>query len=268
MAANSRKPSQVYPLSPRSFPAQSQLVIDDPSCRGVHFDQLLKNRGIRFIHRRAAPCPNVRSVDDNSHNPNCTVCDGNGILYYCEKEIFGIFTSNSIEKNFQQQGMWEVGTAVVTLPTFYEDGEVAEFNTYDQLEVPDFPVRLWEIKEYDPDENGGVTRVRYPIDTLDLVTSVQNEVRVDFTEGTDFTVNGDGNIVWIAGQAPSYDSTNERGEASSIVYHANPVYNVLQQMRELRVSQELVNGEKVAARMPQQILVKRDFLLNPPNTET
>lgn len=268
MAANSRNPDKVYPTSEKSYPSPLPLQLPDPSLKGISYDQLIQNRGIRFIHKRAAPCPNLRSVDDNSHNPNCTICDGNGIMYYCEKEIWGTFYSNSIEKNFEQQGMWEIGTAVVTLPAYYPDGEVAEFNTYDQLVINDFPVRLWQIKEYDPQENGGVTRVRYPIDTIDLVTSAQNNVRVDFIEGTDFNLDVNGNIVWVAGKAPVYDSVNERGETLSIVYHAMPRYNILQQMRELRVTQELVDGVKVARRLPQQILVKRDFLSNPSNTET
>ena len=266
--ANSKKPDTVYPTSSTSSASPLPLQLPDPSIKGVSFDQLINNRGIRFLHRRAAPCPNMKSLDDNSHEPNCQICDGNGILYYEEKEIWGIFVSNSLEKNFEHQGMWEIGTAVVTFPAEYPDGEVAEFNTYDQLVIPDFPVRLWELKEYDPQENGGVTRVRYPIDTLDLVTSAQNGVRVDFTEGTDFNVDANGNIVWVSGQEPTYDNVNERGEVLSIVYHAYPRYNVLQQMRELRITQELVDGEKVARRLPQQILVRRDFLFNPPNTET
>ena len=258
----------MYPVSERSYPSPLPLQIPDPSIKGVSFDQLANNRGIRFIHRRAAPCPNLRALDDNSHEPNCPVCDGNGILYYCEKEIWGLFVSNSLQKNFEQQGMWEIGTAVVTLPAYYPDGSVAEFNTYDQLVIEDFPVRLWQLKEYDPAENSGVTRLRYPIDTIDIVTSVQNNVRVDFIEGTDFTIDSNGNIVWVAGKEPSYNSIEDRGEVLSIVYHANPVYNVLQQMRELRITQELIGGQKIARRLPQQILVKRDFLSNPSNTES
>lgn len=265
MSANSRKPSQVYPSSPTSSPSFMPQQIQDPSIKGVSFDQLANNRGIRFIHHRAAPCPNMTSIDDNNHDPRCPVCDGNGIMYYCAKEIYGLFVSNSLEKNFEQQGMWEIGSAVITFPAEYEDGEVAEFNTYDQLEIPDFPVRLWQMLEWDdrPDKS---IKLRYPVDTVDVVTSVRNQVRYDFIEGTDFNVVN-GQIVWIAGQEPNYDNVKERGEVFTVVYHANPVYNVLQQLRELRITQELVNGQKIARRLPQQILVKRDFLLNLPETE-
>jgi len=268
MAANSRKPSQIYPTSNTSLPPFMPPQILDPSIRGENFDQLLQNRGIRFIHKRAAPCPNLNKLADNSHNPMCPICNNNGFLFYDEREIYGVFVSNSLQKNFEQQGMWEIGSAVITFPSLYPDGSVAEFNTYDQLEINDFPVRLWELKEWNPGENNGVTRMRYPVDTIDIVTSVQNNVRIDFIEGTDFNIDTNGNLAWIVGREPSYNNTEEKGEVLSIVYHANPRYNVLQQMRELRITQQMINGQKTAIRLPQQILVKRDFLFNPPNTES
>lgn len=240
------------------------LVIQDPSIRAASFDQLLENRGIRFIHRRAAPCPNIQALDDNSHDPLCPICDGNGMLYYCEKEIWGAFLSNSLQKNFEQQGMWEVGTAVVTLPTEYPDGTQAEFQTYDQLVIEDFTVRMWELKEYEPRTNNQ-QRLRYPIVNSDFFAYAQNDTLVELVEGTDFNVV-DGNIEWV--NPLSYDSVNERGEVFVANYFANPTYVVLQHMRELRITQELQpDGNKISKRLPQQILVKRDFLANLPETE-
>lgn len=264
--ANSKKPDQVYPSNTQQSTSPMPTFIPDPSIKGVSWDQLLQNRGIRFLHNRAMLCPNIRSINDMSHNPACPLCDNDGLLYYEEKEIYGVFYSNSIEKNFEVQGLWEMGAAQITFPAEYTDGTIAEFQTYDKLTIPDFPARMWQLVEYNPNVNGGVTRMRYPIDTIDLVTSAQNNVRVDFVEGTDYTINGDGDIAWIT--PPSYNATIGVGEVISVAYHANPVYKVLQPLRELRVSQELVNGVKIARRLPQQILVKRDFLVNGPDKET
>lgn len=247
-----------------SFPNGMQALIPDPSIKGQSFDQLINNRGIRFIHKLAAPCPNLRALHDNSHNPNCPICDGNGMMYYREKEITGIFYSNSLEKNFEQQGIWEIGTAVVTLPTKYPDDSPAEFNTFDQLVIPDFTVRLWELKEYEPRPNG--QQMRYPIETIDYIASVDSNQLVPYQLGIDYNIV-DGRIHWIAGKEPSYDSINERGDVFVVVYFAHPVYNVLQHMRELRITQELINGSKVPIRLPQQVLVKRDFLFNKPELE-
>ena len=261
MSGNSRKPNQNYPLGELSTRTHMPNFIPDPSIQGVNFDQLLNQRGIRFLHRRFAPCPNLTRVENNNHDPNCTVCDGNGGVYYCEQEIWGVFHSNSLQKNFEAQGMWEIGTAVITFPVEYGDGSIAEFQTYDRLEIPDFPVRMWQRVNYEL-SIGGTTKLRYPIDTIDIVFSVRNGVKFDFVQGVDYDIEN-GDIKWIAGRQPLYDNVKECGEALSVVYHANPVYTVLQHMRELRVSQEyqVGTGTKIARKLPQQVLVRKQFLV-------
>ena len=254
-----------YPVSPTSTPSNLPLFIPDPSIKGVSFDQLLQNRGARFTHKKSTPCPNIETVFDNSHNPNCPLCD-DGILFYAEKEIFGVFYSNSLEKNFEYQGLWEVGSAVVTLPTEYPDGTQADFNTFDQLVIQDFVVRMWELKEYKPTANNQ-QQFRYPIHTAEYVASAVNDSLVVYQRGVNFNIVN-GNIEWIAGQTPNYNAAENKGDVYVVQYYANPVYNVLQHLRELRITQELnLQGQKVARRLPQQVLVRRDFLRNGPRKE-
>jgi ribosomal protein S27E len=255
----------LYPVSPTSMSSNLPLFIPDPSIKGVAFDQLLQNRGIRFIHKKCTPCPNIETVFDNSHNPNCPLCN-DGLLFYAEKEIWGVFYSNSLEKNFEYQGLWEIGSAVVTLPTEYPDGTPAEFNTFDQLVIPDFKVRMWELKEYRPTTNRQ-QQFRYPIFEAEFVASAVNDQLVVYTRGINFNIV-DGNIEWVSGQTPSFNIADNKGDVYVVQYYANPVYNVLQHLRELRITQELnLQGQKVPKRLPQQVLVKRDFLRNKPRTE-
>lgn len=254
------KPTKPMGNSPTSSSAQMPIFIPDPSLKGQSFDQLIHNRGIRFIHRVAIPCPNVQSRDDNSHDPNCPVCEGDGMFFYAEKEIYGLFYSNSLEKTFEQMGIWEFGSAVITLPTQYDDGSQADFNMLDQLVIPDYTVRLWELQEYSPDANG-IEYLRYPIQKIDYLAFANNGVIEPKVEGVDFVVE-DGGIKFLPGHLPRYDNINERGDCYTVSYFANPIYTVVQNLRELRVSQELINGQKTTIRLPQQILVKRDFLAN------
>lgn len=260
------KPSQVYPPPAQavtSTPSMMPLYLPDPSIKGISFDQLLSQRGIRFVHRKAVPCPNILTVDSNAHAPDCQFCDDSGIIYYDNKEIWGIFQGNSIEKTFEAHGVWEVGTAVVTLPTEYADASgQADFNTYDKLTIPDFTVRMWEMKEYEPRE-GGKQRLRYPIKKVEFASSIRNGVQRFFEPGVDFNIDSDGNIEWVPGKEPHYDSSTEHGEVIIWSFFANPVYVVVQSLRELRITQELVGGQKVAKRLPQQVLVKRDFMIGP-----
>lgn len=252
------KPNQQYTNSPGSFNSLMPGILPDPSIRGESFDQLLNNRGIRFIHRIAAPCPNMGVLNDNNHDPECPFCDQSQILYVEEKEIWGVLSSNTLEKLYEIQGVWEVGTAVITFPTEYNDGVQADFNVFDQLVCPDFQVRLSDLKEYD---NLPTMGTKYPIHHVVNITSVVNNALKTYTEGTDFNIVA-GRIEWIAGQEPSYNDIEETGEVLSITYVANPVYNVLQTLHELRVTQEFVDGQKTAKRLPMQVLVKRDFLFN------
>lgn len=253
------KPSQQYPKSPSSFGTMIPQILPDPSIQGIGFDQLLNNRGIRFIHKIAAPCPNMTSLSDNNHNPDCTFCDQSQILYVEEREIVGVLSSNTLEKLFEIQGVWDVGTAVITFPTEYSDGVQADFNVFDQLLCPDFQIRLSELKEYDGGE-GLITETKYPIQKVVNITSTFNNTLKKYIQGVDFTLTSDGNIQWIAGRQPSYNEIEGIGEILSITYSANPAYNVIQTLHELRVTQELVNGVKTAKRLPQQVLVRRDFL--------
>lgn len=255
-----KKPDQVLPNRSTTSASPMPNVIPDPSIRGVSFDQLLKHRGIKFMHKRATPCPNLRSLDDNTHDPECPICDNNGFLYYDEREIIGIFQGNSLERLFEQQGMWEIGQAIITFPAEYDDGTQADFNQFDQLVITGHEVRLWEMKEYEP-RTGNKQALRYPITSIDHMSSVENGVHKVYVAGTDYNIVG-GEIEWVSGKEPAYDATNERGSVFSVAYYANPVYVVQQTMRELRVTQEYVNGQKVARRLPQEVMVKRDFLRN------
>lgn len=255
------EPDKVYPNAPRTSSSPLPIYIPDPSIKGDAFNQILQNRGIRFIHKIAVPCPNMTSINSNNHDPQCPFCDNSQLLHLPGKEIWGVFTSNTLEKMFEVQGVWEIGTAVVTFPVEFNDGGQAEFNTFDHLECPDFLVRLNDLKEFEPTTNDR-QKLRYPIVEICHMTSVRSGVLFVYAEGVDFIIT-DGEIEWLTGKKPSFDIANDIGEVLSITYTAHPVYAVLNLMHELRVTQEFdaTTGEKIARRLPQQVLVKRDFLV-------
>ena len=258
------KPGQPYPNPPAtsstSVSSPMPMFLPDPSIKGISFDQLLAQRGIRMIHEKVVPCPNIQSVNTSAHQPDCEFCDDSGILYYDQKEIFGTFSGNSIEKTFEAHGVWEVGTAVATFPTEYSDGTQADFNTYDRLTVPDFTVRLWELKEYEP-RTGNKQSLRYPVTKVEYASSITNGVQKFYVVDVDFTISVDGDVTWIPGKEPWYDADRDVGESIVWSYFANPVYVVVQSLRELRITQEWVNGVKQARRLPQNVLIRRDFMV-------
>lgn len=260
---NMDKPSQTFPRGPTTTNPQFPPVLPDPSIYKQNFDQLLNNRGIRFLHRSVVPCPNVQLVDDDSHDPLCPHCDGSGVLSYATKEIVGFFSSNSIERQFEYQGAWEIGSATVTFPSEYADGTQADFTIFDRLEILDYTVRLWEKKEYEPRPDRR-QQLRYPVQKVQYLATVTPSAITEYKQDIDFNIVN-GYIEWIDGRQPTYDYAQDKGQVYSVAYYANPVYVVLQPLRELRVAQQLQpDGTKIAVRLPQQLVIKRDFLVNPP----
>ena len=256
------KPDAPTPASAGSFNSFMPLVLPDPSIKRDSFNELINNRGIRFLHSKSYPCSNIKTLDDNAHDMLCPHCDGSGILYYDRREIFGLFSSNSIDRQFEKNGVWEMGTVVVTLPTEYADGTEADFSMFDRLEVQDFTVRLWELKEYEPREDNK-QQLRYPIIKTSRVEAVTHEARREFIEGTDFTIE-DGKIKWVPGMTPNYNPLTEHGQVYSVNYYCKPIYVVLNPLRELRVTQESDGLNKHVRRLPQQVVLRRDFYVNAP----
>lgn len=256
------KPNAPTPPGLGSFNSFMPVIQPDPSIRRDSFNEMIQKRGVRFFHSKAYPCSNMKSLEDNNHDVLCPHCDGSGILYYDRREIFGAFSSNSIERQFEKNGVYEIGTVMVTVPTEYPDGVEADFSMFDRMEVVDFEVRLWELKEYRPTVSG-LQQLRYPIVKTSRVEAVTAASRREFLEGTDFNIV-DGKISWVAGRAPNYDSAIDRGQVYSVNYYCKPIYVVLNPLRELRVTQELVDGNRQARRMPQQLVLRRDFYVNGP----
>jgi hypothetical protein len=257
------KPSGVMTPGAGSTQTFFPNVLPDPSINKSAFDQILQNRGIKFNHYRALPCPNMTSLDDNSHDPVCPHCDGSGIYYYDKREIVGVMTSAGVEKQFEYNGVWEAGTATVTLPSEYSDGTQADFAMFDKLEILDFTIRLWEKKEYEPRADKKY-QLRYPIQKIEYIISADQTQIYTYEVGIDFNIV-DGVIEWVSGREPEYDPLSETGEVFSISYLAFPIYLVMQPIRELRATQQMMpDGTKVAIRLPQQLVVKRDFLVNAP----
>ena len=254
------KPNKLYPSAPNSTRQFMPFNIPDHSIREESYEQLLNNRGVRFIHKKALICPNINNIEEGAHKPNCKLCDTNNMVYYGEKEIYGTFQSNSMQKIFEYQGTWEIGQALCTFPADYTDGTVCDLAPFDKLFMPDFEIRIYELINYEvtPD---GAQMLRYPVKGVEYMVSARNNVLKPFTQDIDFTITIDGQIKWVAGKEPKINAKTGNGELLSISYVANPVYIVQYPLRELRISQQMEDDfKKYAKRMPMQVLVKRDFL--------
>ena len=256
-----KNPNVVYPPAKGPSSPYMPLNIPDPTMNEDAFEQLLANRGIRFIHRKGTPCPNMITLTSNQHSPNCELCDHDNFFYYQEKEFWGTFIGNTIQKIFEYQGIWDIGATMLTVPTMYPDGSEADFNTMDKLVMVDFEVRLWELFEWKDPVNDTVF-LRYPVTGVEFMFRSENDKNIiTYEDGVDFDIV-DGAIKFKKNADLLFNKDERVGSVVSISYFANPVYIVLHPLRELRVTQELDpgTGQKVTRRLPMQLVIKRDYM--------
>jgi hypothetical protein len=238
--------------------------IYNPQFSGEQFDQLIRDRGLRWIHEKAALCPNVRDINSKTHDPNCKLCH-NGFLYFGKEEVFGIFQSNKLEKIYEVQGTWSIGEAVVTFTSYAinsdgTQGKMVDFMHQDRVTCLDYTFTWSEVVEHSP---LGVDRLQYPAVTIEFLTDKDgNQYRMD----VDFKINLVGMIEWTGKNRPKADLSLGRGGIYTVVYTANPQFYVVSILHELRATKGLdkASGKVTALRLPQQCYIKRTYLVDHP----
>jgi len=251
-----------YKPSKGNFPPFTPEVFPDPTLKPLDFEHLIKNRGLRWKLQKAAYCPNVTNAETMQHDSNCNVCE-NGMIYFGNVEIHGIMQAQKLERLYEINGSWDIGEAIVTFSA-YTDGENGEpgkgkpidLQMFDRLTCCDYEFRWPELIEHSPT---GIDRLRYPALSVEYLAGKTGK---QYFVDQDFFINHDGHIQWKTNKQPTYDMLNKRGEVFTIVYTARPVFLVVQLMHELRATKALhiQTGQFAAVRLPQQVLVRRDYL--------
>jgi hypothetical protein len=264
-----RRPNHAFPNAPGLIRPPTPRPLPDPQFDPEGFDELVRNRGIRWLHHKAAYCPNVLDLEVQEHDPSCRDCE-NGYLFFetnCGQPIMGVFQQNKLERLYEINGLWETGDAVVTFTSFADGpkGEVSEgpmnsFKVGDKLTCLDYTFDWQERVEHSP---SGTDRLKYPAVDVEFVADVERR----YMRGTDFELTPEGHVQWLpAGKRPKLDNVRNKGGIFTIVYSANPVFYVMQILHEIRatkgVSRKTGNLETI--RLPQQLLIRRDYMFAHP----
>jgi hypothetical protein len=259
MSAKMPPINQPMPSSNKNIGNVIKQRIPDVTLNLDSFNELALDKGLRFMHERATNCPNVNSIEANSHDPNCTVCEYQGFLYYCPKEIVGVHTGNSKKREYEGQGTFEYGSASLTFPSIYSDGTEADFMEGDRLTLLDYSVRNTDLTQVG---DSGFLKIRNLVDSVDHLMYVDGDTGapVELIEGTDYEIVN-GRIGFLAGMDPGENPSFCQPYVFSISYFHRPRYIVAQHYKEIRASQTtLLNGSKELMRMPQHVRVIRDYL--------
>jgi hypothetical protein len=250
------------------LPPYPPMPLWDPQFDAAGFNELIQNRGLRFLQFKAVPCPNVKDLQTQLHNPNCTT-DGceNGFLMFPANEgrpIYGMFYQAKLERFFEINGLWDTGSAIVTFTSYARGpapdfkpgaGEMIDFSINDKIVCLDFLFSWSERLEHSPT---GLDRLKYPAKTVEFLAD--KDRRYQF--GVDFSITEEGRILWLTGNRPKRDPNLDIGAIITIRYQANPVFYIDQMLHELRATKGInrETGALQAIRLPQQVLMKRDYL--------
>jgi hypothetical protein len=260
-----RRPNHVFPPG-NVVRTGTNKPLPEPHHDAAAYDEFIKAHGLRWTHYKSAFCPNVSDIDNRQHDPNCRTCD-NGYIFYGGAEVMGFLEQGKLERFYEIQGLWEAGQAIVTFTSYQDgpDGSVSkgpmnDFLLGDKVVCLDYTFAWPEIVEIN---RNGVDRLKYPALEVEFLSDVDRE----YKESVDFKINSDGFIEWLpGGKRPAWQPDKDRGSVYSIRYSANPVYFVEQVLREIRATkgENRETGAIEAVRLPQQLLIKRDFMFKHP----
>lgn len=227
------------------------------------FNAMLREYGVRVRQEKTVPCPNLVGNIDSGHHPvDCTLCD-NGFINYSPKEFTGLFQTNTLKRIIKEQGFFDPGTALFTAPSLLED-----INTYiyihyfDRFTLIDFEDRYHQLVQR---TNGKIDLLRYQALNIEYLSTKNKE----YEQGKDFDIDDNGNIEWISSNRPGRNQVPEYGEIYTIAYVYRPIYRVVHLLHEGRFSQRKLKIPRVLPeKFPQQVILKKDFLLDKRDADT
>jgi hypothetical protein len=223
------------------------------------FDKLIKASGVRMIHMRPVPCPNIQEIYSATHDPNCTLCS-NGMVYYGHKELIGAVVGNTIMRQFGINGSLDIDQAMVILPSKYDDGTECDIQIFDRIQIIGGPdVRYYQRVEHN---QIGIDRLHFPATSVDFLIGSDG---TRFIPGVDVEVTSDGYLRWISSNRPGYDTVVEKGRVYSVNYYTRPILTVVNLPHQLRVTQTIKDGKPVQERFPQSAVVRKEFIPHQPN---
>lgn len=200
------------------------------------FENLLEQKGLCFSWEKATIC--FCSREDGTIDPSCTVCFGNGYLYFDPQDITVVVTTLKDTKAFGDvatHGFWVLGKVSITSP--------AKFNLSfkDRLTARNSQITYSQLLFM-----GTKERLRYKaLEIVFLASETQT-----FVLNTDYTIV-DGAINWLPTKKPV------DGTAVTIRYIANPSYIILEALHEIR---DTTLVPSTFTRMPRTHIAELDYL--------
>jgi hypothetical protein len=223
------------------------------------FNEFLNLHGVRLVHYKALRCPvGMTDIDDNRRPHDDHSGCSNGFIYYKAGVVTAGMQGNGNQQLPNDLGLIENSYITATIPQYYDQSEetidIAPFDRFylDENEpAGKILVPTWHLQTA---HGSGIDKLYYPAVEVEKLVDMNNE---SYKCGADFTIEN-GQIKWDS-RRPGYQLDVGRGAIYSIRYKYRPYWYCTRLLHEIRVAQVETLEGRVLARMPQQILLAREY---------
>lgn len=208
------------------------------------FDRLIEQKGVRVEVYRSMFCPNVSSIDGAEHDVNCPLCNGAQFIDLDPIETLTFLQAQTFDNEVSPEGMHDQGTVLATFP------RGIEVQYFTLIQLCDFEDSYFQRIQRQEDTDRDILKYR----------ACKVNVAVDKTgkryyQDNDFLLDPNGSIRWKAGKGPA------DGEIYSIHYQMKKQFRATRAQHVERYSQIREGGTIKMAKLYEQWLITRDYLV-------
>lgn len=160
------------------------------------FNRFIEEKGYRLRRESALACPCNRAgmKTGDASDLNCRLCKNKYYVYFPSGQMVALISNMTQENSLEQSGQWLAGMyKITTKPT-------DQLGLYDRLIFLDDSVSFTEAVTRS--STGDTDELRFPAISFDL--PVEDINGIQYTLGTDFSLDDNGNIVWgLSSKQPS-----------------------------------------------------------------
>jgi len=223
------------------------------------FDNLIEDQGTRVKITPSILCPNRDKLGSTNHVLDCPVCSGDEAVDITESAIedWAYIQSVKLDKQTNVQGIWDLKDATITV-----QHEIRLYYWY-KIEILDFASVYNQIIKKEAVGVGDRLRYVPATVTTDTPYYLIDNAGVTYAKDKEYKIT-DQTVVWRTGF-----STPTIGSLYSLAYPVRPTFRILELIHDNRYYYEdFKRTDKVPIQMPQQAVMRWDYLANGSGSNT
>lgn len=227
--------------SPVILPGVRRSTKVDMDIQGI--ENLLNDHSVRAEVFRTAFCPNVKGIDDATHEIDCTLCNGSGLVDRHPLCTWAYFQTQELKPYHFQEG-WVVDNSVaVTFPIG------VELFYYTLVKLPDYTEIFTQNVQR---QAGGTDLLKYKACRINFVLGSSGQ---EYYEITDFTLDQNGSIRWLPSRGPAVNSIY------TVHYEAAVQFRAVRALHVNRFVPITVKGGTKQVKGPEQWILQKEYLV-------